>query len=178
MSEDNKSYRQMLKSSSIIGGASVINILIGLFKIKVVAVLLGPAGIGFIGILQNLMSMAASASAMGIGTVGTRQIAEAAAEDNQEAVAAARRALFWGTMVLATLGGFLVWLFREPLAATFLADQSKSAWVGWLAVGVALAVASGAQGSLLNGLRRITDLAKLSIYSSVFATGLGIAAVW
>jgi len=178
MTEENKSHRQILKSSSIIGGASVINILIGLFKIKVVAVLLGPAGIGLIGLLQNVMSMASNVASMGIGTVGTRQIAEANAEDNQQAITVARRALFWGTMVLAVLGGLLVWIFREPLAINLLNDESKSTWVGWLAIGVVLSVASGSQSALLNGMRRIVDLAKLRIYSALFATILGIAAVW
>lgn len=178
MSEQKKSQKQILKSSSIIGGASIINILIGLFKIKVVALLLGPAGIGLIGLLQNVMSMASNVASMGVGTVGTRQIAEANADDDQQVIAMARRALFWGTMALALLGGFLVWAFREPLATNLLNDGSKSGWVGWLAIGVMLTVASGSQGALLNGMRRIVDLAKLRIYSALFATILGIIAVW
>ena len=178
MSEENKSHRQILKSSSIIGGASVINILIGLFKIKVVAVLLGPAGIGLIGLLQNVMAMTSSVAAMGIRTAGTRQISEANAENNQQMIATARRALFLGTMVLAVLGGVFTWLFRESLASTFFNDQSKSSWIGWLSIGVVLSVASSSQTALLNGMRRIGDLAKLQIYSALFATILGIAALY
>ena len=40
------SYRQILHSSSIIGGGAVINITVDLIRIKVAAVLLGPAGVG------------------------------------------------------------------------------------------------------------------------------------
>lgn len=178
MSEENKSHRQILKSSSIIGGASVINILIGLFKIKVVAVLLGPVGIGLIGLLQNVMAMTSSVAAMGIGTAGTRQIAEANAENDQQAIVTARRSLLLGAVVLAILGGLLVWVFREQLAINLLDDGSKSAWVGWLAIGVVLSVASESQTALLNGMRRIVDLAKLRIYSALFATLLGITAIW
>ena len=178
MSEDNKSHRQILKSSSIIGGASVINILIGLFKIKVVALLLGPAGIGLIGLLQNVMAMTSSVAAMGIGTAGTRQVAEANAEDDQQAITTARRALLLGAMLLAILGGLLVWMFREQLAIHLLDDGSKSAWVGWLALGVVLSVASESQTALLNGMRKIVELAKVRIYSALLATILGIAALW
>ena len=53
------SHRQILRSSFIIGGASVINILVGLLRIKVVAVLLGPAGVGLIGICLLYTSDAA-----------------------------------------------------------------------------------------------------------------------
>ena len=77
MSDEGKSYRQILRSTSIIGGASVINILIGLVRVKVAAVLLGPAGVGLMGLFSNLIATAANVAALGMGTVGTRQIAEA-----------------------------------------------------------------------------------------------------
>lgn len=171
------SYRQILQSSVIIGGASVINILIGLVRIKAVAVLLGPAGVGLIGLLQNLMLTASTVSALGFGTVGTRQIAEAAGREDKVAVADARRALFWGTMLLATFGATVFWLLRDVLAKQVLGDPGMAANVGWLALGVALSVASGSQGALLNGLRRIVDIALVSIISVLFATLLGIGAI-
>jgi len=174
---DPNSYRQILRSSSIIGGASVVNILIGLVRTKVAAVLLGPAGVGLIGLLQNLMATASTISALGFGTVGTRQIAEAAGRDDEVAVIAARRALFWGTMGLAIVGAGCFWLLRETLSEKVLQDPGANQQLAWLAVGVALTVAAGAQTALLNGLRRIGDLARLSISSSLLSTLLGIGAL-
>ena len=127
MSEvDKSSRRQILHSSSIMGGASVINILIGLLRIKVVAVVLGPAGIGLIGILQNLMATAATTAALGFGTVGTRQIAEAAGRDDQAGIDAARRALFWGTLFLAVFGILLVTLLILGCSATLFLRSMAS----------------------------------------------------
>lgn len=177
MSDEGKSYRQILRSTSIIGGASVINILIGLVRVKVAAVLLGPAGIGLIGLFNNLIGTAANVAAIGTGTVGTRQIAEAAGREDAGAVAAARRALFWGTLALAATGSLVFWLLRGTLAAHVLNDPALSDEVGWLALGVGLTVASGSQGALLNGLRRIGDLARVSVYSAAIATVLGIGAL-
>lgn len=178
MSDDGKSYRQILRSTSIIGGASVINILIGLVRIKVVAVLLGPSGVGLIGLFNNLMGTAANVAALGTGTVGTRQIAEAAGRGDANAVAAARRALFWGALALAAAGSLVFWLLRGMLATHVLSDPALSDEVGWMALGVGLTVAGGSQGALLNGLRRIGDLAKVSVYSAVIATALGVGAIW
>ena len=177
MSDDGKSYRQILRSTSIIGGASVINILIGLVRVKVAAVLLGPAGIGLIGLFNNLIGTAANVAALGTGTVGTRQIAEAAGRDDAGAVAAARRALFWGTFALAAAGSLVFWLLRGTLATYVLGDPALSHEVGWIALGVGLTVAGGSQSALLNGLRRIGDLARVSVYSAAFATVLGVGAL-
>lgn len=171
------SYRQILRSSSIIGSASVVNILIALLRTKVVAVLLGPAGVGLIGLLQNLMATASTVSALGFGSVGTRQIAEANANDDAQAVSAARKALFWGTMGLATVGGSVFWLLRDGLAAAVIGDAGAAGTVGWLAIGVALTVAAGSQGALLNGLRRIGDVARVSVLSTLLSTLLGLGAL-
>lgn len=178
MTEQTASYRRILKSSSIIGGASVINILIGLVRTKVVAVLLGPAGIGLVSLYASLMSTAAAVASMGIGTVGTRQIAEAHGKEDERALAVVRRAMFWGVLLLASAGALVVWALREVLAVKVLGGAQHATIVGWLALGVALSVASASQGALIQGMRRIGDMARLSVYSAVLNTVLGVAVLW
>ena len=177
MARTDNSYRTILRSSSIMGAASVLNVLISLVRMKVVAVLLGPAGVGLIGLLGNLMQAASGVAAMGLGTVGVRQIADAHGNGRSEDVILARRALLWGTVVLALIGAATVYLLREPIARLVLADPGKADAIGWLAIGVALTVASGSQSALLNGLRRIGDLAKLQVATGLLSTLLGIGAL-
>lgn len=69
MSAAGKSYRWILRSTFIIGGASVINILIGLVRVKVAAVLLAPAGAGLIGLFVNLIATAANVTALAVGAL-------------------------------------------------------------------------------------------------------------
>lgn len=156
----------------------MVNILIGLLRLKVVAVLLGPAGLGLIGLLHNLMVSASTVAALGFGTVGTRQIAEAAGRQDQAGVDTARRALFWGTLGLAVAGGAMLWALRDLLADKVFADPDLSPLIGWLALGVALTVASGSQSALLTGMRRVGDIARVQVYSAVLATLLGLNAIW
>lgn len=171
------SYGQILRSSSIIGGASVLNILIGLLKTKAAALLLGPAGVGLIGLLQSLMGTASTIAALGFGNVGTRQIAEAAGAGQREAIVVARRALFWGTLGLSLLGGLIFWLLRGTLAREVLRQPELAPLVGWLALGVTLSVAAGSQTALLNGLRRIGDIARVNVSSALLSTLVGLAAL-
>ena len=177
MSDEGKSYRQILRSTSIIGGASVINILVGLVRIKVAAVLLGPAGVGLIGLFTSLAGTASAVAGLGFGNVGTRQIAMAAGHNDAAALAAARRALFWGTLALAVLGAAVFWALRGVLAQRVLGDATLSAEVGWLALAVGLTVAAASQSALLNGMRRIGDLARVSVWSGLLSTVLGVGAL-
>lgn len=178
MSEQVASYRRILKSSSIIGGASVINIVIGLLRTKILAVLLGPAGLGLVSLYTGLMQSAATLATMGLGIVGTRQIAEADGKEDEYALAVARRAMFWGTLLLASAGALIVWSLREVLANHVLGKSADADIVGWLSLGVALSVAGTSQGALIQGMRRIGDMARLSVYGSVLNTVFGLALLW
>src|SRR5665213_2035233 len=133
MTETSASYRRILKSSSIIGGASFLNIIIGLLRTKVLAVLLGPAGVGLVSLYRGLQTTASGVATMGLDTVGTRQIAEANAREDARALAVARRALFWATLVLGITGAAVVWCFRSLLARIVLGSTAHANVVGWLA---------------------------------------------
>lgn len=172
------SYRQILRSTSIIGGASVINILVGLLRTKIAAMLLGPAGVGLIGLFTNLVGTASTVAGLGFANVGTRQIAQASASGDAERVYTARRALFWGTLGLSLLGAIAFWCLRDVLAERAMQNTALAGDIGWLAVAVALSVASASQNALLNGMRRIGDIARVSVGSALLSSAIGIVALW
>jgi PST family polysaccharide transporter len=178
MTEAKASYRRILRSSSILGGAWFINIAIGVLRTKVLAVLLGPVGVGLTSLYNGLMTTAGTFATMGVGTVGTRQIAEASSKADLHALAVARRAMFWGALVLAGFGALVVWSLRMVLAVTVLGSTSRSGVVGWLSLGVALSVAAASQGALIQGMRRIGDLARLNVFGAILNTVLGVGLLW
>jgi PST family polysaccharide transporter len=171
------SYRQILRASYIIGIASVINIILGIARMKAAAILLGPAGVGLIGILQQLMVTASALAGVGLTNSGTRQIA-AASQDNDEKLATTRHALIWGSSALALAGGLIVWTFRTPIAIFTLNDPSMGYLVGWIALGVTLTIAAGTQVALLNGLREVENIARVNIYTAVLSAIVGIPAIF
>ena len=69
-------------------------------------------------------------------------------------------------------------MLRNVLAEKILGNREFAGAVGWLAIGVALTVAAGSQGALLNGLRRIGDIARVRILSAMLSAALAIAALW
>ncbi len=178
MTEQVTSYRRILKSSSIIGGASVINIVFGLVRTKIIAVLLGPAGIGLVSLYSGLMLTATAMATMGIGTIGARQVAEAQSQEDERALAVVRRAMLWGTLLLAGAGALVVWSLREVLAVYVLGGSEHAYIVGWLSLGVALSVASASQGAVIQGMRRIGDMARLSVFGAVLNSVLGVTLLW
>lgn len=80
-------YAQILKSSALIGGSSVVNIAIGIVRTKAMALLLGPAVIGLFGLYGSIANLTQSIAGMGINSSGVRQIAEAVGSEDAVRIA-------------------------------------------------------------------------------------------
>lgn len=171
------SHRQILRSSWIIGGASLINIVVGVLRQKALALLLGPAGVGLVGLFQSVVTMCAAVAGMGVGNAGTRQIAEAAGDGDPRRLAVARKALFRLTLLLALVGAAALWLLRHSLAEAVFRDPAAAASFGILALAVALTIGAASQLALLVGMQRIGDVARVTVLSALVSTVAGVAAV-
>jgi antigen flippase len=62
----------------LIGGSSLIVVLLTMLRTKVLALFLGPAGIGLMGLFSSMTSLVGTVTGLGVATSGVRQIAEAA----------------------------------------------------------------------------------------------------
>lgn len=170
------SHRQIFRTSAIMGSASAINMVIGVIKVKVLAVLLGPAGIGLMGLYQNIMGMAATLAGCGIATSGVRQLAATTGE--QETLDIVRRALWLGNLMLGIFGMIVLLLLRDSVSLWVFNDVAHSVSVGWLGLGILLTLIAGSQTALLQGLRRIGDLARVNIISAIIGAIVGILAIY
>jgi len=167
----------ILRAATVLGAASITGLALSLIRIKVAAVIVGPAGVGLIGLMTTLVAAASVVASLGFGSAGTRQIAEAVGKNDPSAVAAARSALWWGSLVLAVLGGLVFWSLREVLAKHVLGSSSYATEAGILAFAVTLTVVSTAQTAVLTGLRDISAIARLTILSSLSATVIAVFAM-
>lgn len=174
-SQDESSYRNILRSTSIVGGATAGAILIGLVRVKIFTLLIGPAGLGLFGVLNGIMMTGAVLAGLGIATSGVTELAAA----SKDVTAASRvRAAIWSlTWLLALAGGAVLFVLREPVAMLAAGSPDHQAAVGWLGVGVALSVIAASQSAVLQGFRRIADLGRVKLYGALIGAIVGIAAV-
>src|SRR5438270_9731230 len=117
-------YGQILKSSALVGGSSLLNVAIGIVRTKIMAVLLGPAGFGLFGLYGSISNLTQSIAGMGVNSSGVRQIAEAAGSANEELIARTATTLRRTSMLLGILGaGFLLIFARHVSILTFGNDR-------------------------------------------------------
>ncbi|MDB4360780.1 O-antigen translocase [Akkermansiaceae bacterium] len=165
-----KSYGSILKSSSLIGGSQLVTMVLGLVRTKFAAVLLGPSGVGLVGTYFAIQRFAIVLAGMGISQSGVRDISGARGSDDPtriaETVAALRRMSLW----LGLAGALIIALLAFPLSRLTFGDDTHALGIMALAVSVTLGLISAAQRAVLQGFRRIADMAKAGIYGTIIGS--------
>ncbi|MEO7145552.1 MAG: O-antigen translocase [Bryobacteraceae bacterium] len=176
--EERDTYGQILKSSALIGGSSVLNIAIGIVRTKAMAILLGPSGFGLIGLYSSIAELTQSLAGMGINSSGVRQIAQAAGSDDTERIALTATVLRRISILLGALGAVLLVVFSKPVSILTFGNDRHTVAVSLLSIAVLFRLVSAGQGALIQGMRRIRDLAAMGVLGGLFGTILSIALVY
>jgi antigen flippase len=163
-----RSYGQILKSSALVGGSQVVNIAIGIVRTKAMAILLGPAGFGLFGLYGSIADLTQSIAGLGINSSGVRQIAEASATGDTTQMARTAAVLRRISLVLGILGAAFLLCFSRLVSRVTFGSADHAAAVAILSIAVLFRLISAGQGALIQGNRRIADLARMSILSALF----------
>ncbi len=172
------SPRQIFKSTALIGGAQVINMGIGIVRTKALALMLGPAGMGLAGLYMSATGLIGSVAGLGLNASGVRQIAEAAGTGDEIRIArtivTVRRAAWFSGLL-----GMMVTLALAPVLsrATF-GDNKHIFGVGLMSLTLLFGGISAGQSALLQGLRRLRDLAASQVLGVAFGAVVSIVLVW
>ena len=164
------SYGQILRSSSIIGGAQAIRYLAGLLQVKAVAVLLGPTGVGVIGLYTSATNLLGTITGFGLQGSAVRAIAQAQGKGDPLAVARTVRTLqrlVWATGLLGLLVSIGVAI---PLSRLMFKSTQHASALSVLGAMLLLTAVSNGQLGLLQGLRRIGDIARVQVAAAVVNT--------
>ncbi|MBK5720814.1 O-antigen translocase [Dysgonomonas sp. Marseille-P4677] len=167
MKKNNKSYNQILKSTTIFGGSQVLVVLIGIIRTKIIAILLGTTGVGIIGIYYSIVDMVRSGAGLGIDTAGVREVAEVdSQEDKTLLYKTIRRYNIWFKLT-ALIGLLLCIAFCYPISVWAFGDNGYAFSIACLSICVFCAILTTGRSTLLQGMRRISYLAKSNIIASI-----------
>ena len=172
------SYRDILSSSALIGGSSAINVCIGVVRTKAMALLLGPAGYGVMGAYMQIAEVARSIAQMGLNGSGVRQIADAVSTGDVQRIGRTVKVLRWVSLLCGLLGAVLLAALAAPVSTLTFGSDGHASDVALLSCALFFTVVAGGQGALLQGMRRIADLAKIAVLGGLLGTALGIPLVY
>jgi len=173
-----QTYTQILKSTVMIGGSSLVNILFAIIRNKAMAILLGPGGVGLMGLYTSIADLTQTLAGFGVQSSGVRQIAEAAGSVDENRIARTATVLRRISVVLGLIGALLLAGFAMPVARFTFEDNAHGAGVLLLAAAVFFRLISAGQMALIQGMRRIGDLARINMLAALFSTVISIPLVY
>jgi PST family polysaccharide transporter len=169
------SFRNILKSSALIGASSVINVGVGALRTKALAVLLGPAGIGLMGAFSMILDLARNFAELGITSSGVRQIAEAEGSDDERRLSVTALVLRRTAVCCGVLGALVLWASSGAVSRLTFGSEEHATSISILSFALFLSVVAGGQGALLQGTRRMKALASVSVYGALLGTTASIS---
>jgi len=167
MNKHQSSYRQIMKATSLFGGVQVFQIVISIVRSKFVALLLGPAGMGIVGLLTSTTGLVAGLTNFGLGTSAIKNISEANATGDEQRIStviSVMRRLVW---ITGTLGAVVTLLFSPWLSQFTFGNKEYTASFAWISATLLFSQLSTGELVLLQGLRKLQDLAKANVYGSI-----------
>ena len=161
--KDGNSYGHVLKYTGIFGGVQGLNILMGLVRNKLVAVILGPAGMGLVSLFNTAANFVSQATNLGLSFSAIRNLSELFDSGDQERIVRFVKTVRAWSLV-ASLLGILVCIVASPLLNRYMFDgESHTLEIMALAPVVAMTTFAGGETAILKGARRLRELARIQV---------------
>lgn len=174
MSKERTSYRSMIKGTAIFGGVQLFNIIINIVRGKLIAVLLGPVGMGISAMLTSTMNSVNQLTGLGLDMGAMRNISIAASNGDEKEISRVVT-IFRKLVIYTAILGASVCLLGCVGLSKFVFGNDEYWWMFALLSVMQFFTAIGAgETTLLQGTRKLKALATTSLIGTTVGLLVGI----
>lgn len=168
MSDNKASYQQILKATSIFGSVQFLTILFSIIRTKIIAVFIGPAGMGIIALLNSTLNLIGGVTGLGIETSAIKSISENYKENDLKTVSKVVITIKKIMLFTGILGAFLTIAFSKWISILSFGNDSQMYALIFLSITLIFKQLTSSQMVVLQGLRKLRLLAKANLYGNLF----------
>jgi len=172
--KENDSSKQIIKSTSIVGGSQLIQIVLSIIRTKFVAVILGASGVGLMGLYITIMDVVRNSTSCGINFSGVRDIAEAKASNNSTSISKSVLILQRWAAGTGLIGLIITVTLCIPISKYTFSNSKYALSIALLSITLLLSSISQGQIALLQGMQHISSMAKAGIWGAVLSCVIAI----
>lgn len=160
---NNSLSARVVKAMTLFGGVKIVEILCGVVRNKLLAVLVGPAGIGLNAVFNRAMEMVSGVTQLNLRQSSVRELSGASSAERPGIISA----VVWWALRLG-IAGALVMLVLSP-GISWLSFDSMGSWWLFALVGIAVMAQSVTNGDLaiLQATDRLKVLAKSQVLTAL-----------
>ena len=169
LNKDENQYRSMAKGTAMMGGVQVFNIIINLVRGKLVALFLGPQGMGVMSLLQSSGNMVQQISSCGLNLSSVREIANSV--DNRNHIISVIRKLL---LLSGILGVIAIICLSTGLSYFSFGNADYKWYYIFLSVWVLFTTLANGELSILQGAHALKRLAVATLVGSCTGLFVGV----
>ena len=166
--ERDELYSHVLKFTGVFGGVQGLNVVIGLVRNKLIAVLLGPEGMGLASLFNTTVNFISQATNLGISISAVKHVATLYDENDAEKIAHFVKVVRVWSLITALIGMAVCVLVGPLLSNCTFSWGDHTLHFVLLSPAVGLLAITGGETAILKGTRRLRSLATIQIYT-IFA---------
>lgn len=166
---DNKNFKEGLKGTTLFGGVGMLNILISIVKSKLVAILLGPEGMGVLGLFNSSVDLINKGTNFSLRTSAVKDISAAYATNDSEKLSKTYSVFKKLITITGTFGLLVCACFSPYLSLTSFGNYSYTIPFVILALSFPFLQFSDGLNVLMQGTRHLKLLAKSNVVGNVIA---------
>ena len=175
--QNNSSYRSILKATGVFGVMQVIKLLISIVSSKFVAIYLGPVGIGIVSLLNNAVTIILAVTNFEFLKTATREVALNNDSDDRIKLTNTIATLQKMALFIGMFGALISILFSKTLSHFTFGSYEKQHWFILLSFYFIVTSFSNARLSILQGVNNIKTLALSNILIAFF-TAVGSIVIY
>lgn len=168
------SYKAILKSSAIFGGTQIFTILINLIRGKVIAVFLGPAGMGVAALLTTTANMIQQFSSCGVNMTAVKDVSQANESQDQRNISDTLGNIRLLMILLGVIGLLFSLLFAKQLSIFTFGNNDYFVHFKLLSIFIFLSTIANGELSILQGNKKLRKIALASIAGPLCGLLIGL----
>lgn len=154
----------VLKAMSVFGGVQVVNIMCSIVRTKLVALLMGPIGIGLFGLYNSAIEMLSSLLQLGLRNSAVRDVAATTDQSRVKIIVEVVRRWSW---LLGIFAAVVTLALSPQLSQWTFGDSNHTCGFMALAIVMMLSAISNGELAIMQGLKQLKRLAKASLWGVV-----------
>ena len=172
--ESNESYQHILKYTGIFGGVQGLNIVLGLVRTKLIALLLGPSGMGLASLFNTTVGFVSQATNLGVSFSAVRHLSSLYDAGDEAALAHFVKVVRGWSLLTALLGMLVCVMIGPLLSQTTFAWGNHTLHFMLLAPAVGMLAITGGETAILKAMRALGALASVQVLAVVAALVISI----
>lgn len=159
-------YKSIAKANALFGGVQIYNILIGIVRSKLVAVLLGSEGMGIMGLLNSTVDLVKSATNFGLQTSAVRDVTLANSEEDSKKISEVYAIISKIVWFTGFLGTFVMLVFARQFSIITFSSEEYTFHFRILSIVLLIAQLTVVNQVMMQGLRKLKSLAMSNVTGS------------